>query len=192
MVNYDTIQDGTFGDVDNHGTIQGGTFGDVDNYGIIQGGTFGDVDNHGTIQDGTFGDVDNYGIIQGGTFGDVDNHGTIQGGDFGDMDNYGTIQDGTFGDVDNHGTIQGGAFSGIMLSNIGIIENLTAKNGFSLLGKAKQITIVDNDVNLDKSTLDNIDNIVIEKDAKLILNNISVDDIKNKISGNGSIEVYST
>ena len=162
------------------------------NYDTIQDGTFGDVDNHGTIQGGTFGDVDNYGIIQGGTFGDVDNHGTIQGGDFVDMDNYGTIQDGTFGDVDNHGTIQGGAFSGIMLSNIGIIENLTAKNGFSLLGKAKQITIVDNDVNLDKSTLDNIDNIVIEKDAKLILNNISVDDIKNKISGNGSIEVYST
>ena len=128
----------------------------------------------------------NNATILGGTFSNkVTNFGarTILGGIFnGEVDNDGTILSGTFNQpvtIKSNGTISGGEFYKEVTNTGGVIKNLIAKDGFSLSSKntnAEKITIVDNGVNINKTSFDKINNIVVEKDAKVIFSGVSIAD----------------
>ena len=110
------------------------------------------------------------------------------------VNNEGTIENGTFyKEVDNlGGLILGGTFKGVV-HNDGIIKNIIAKDGFAVRADSnkniEKITIIDNGVKLDNVSFSKIDNIEIQKGAKVIFAGISPEAAAAKSSGEGIIVI---
>ena len=106
------------------------------------------------------------------------------------VNNEETIENGTFyKEVDNlGGLILGGTFKGVV-HNDGIIKNIIAKDGFAVRADSskniEKVTITDSGVKLDATSFSKIDNIEIQKDAKVIFVGISPEAAAAKSSGEG-------